>query len=110
MPEAGTPWRQASNDTVSLRLRLTPKSSRDQVGDIINTADGTAIQAHVRAVPENGAANKAVEILIAKWLNIPKTAVRLTTGSKSRIKTLTIVGDPEDLTARLESRTARTTT
>lgn len=80
-------------DTLGLRVRLTPKSSRDAVVGLIQTADGPAIKATVRALPQDGAANKAVQALIAKWLAMPKSSITLSAGAKSRTKILTIIAD-----------------
>ena len=49
----------------------------------------------VRAVPEDGKANAAVEKLLAKRLGLPKSAVRVVTGGKNRLKGLEIDGPPD---------------
>ncbi|AKI02981.1 putative ACR, YggU family [Hoeflea sp. IMCC20628] len=61
------------------------------------------LKARVRAVPENGKANRAIEKLIAKRLKIAKSKVRVISGDTSRNKTLRIDGDPDDLVAALKS-------
>jgi uncharacterized protein len=96
--DAGMPWRVAATGLV-VRVRLTPKASRDAVEGLGPTADGPALKARVRAVPEDGAANAAIEKLIAAWLGVPKSAVSLTAGGKSRVKTLVIAGDGPALAA-----------
>eukprot|EP01037_Dinobryon_pediforme_P032735 gene32735-37828_t len=53
-------------DGVRLRVRLTPKSSRDALDAQERLADGSVVlTARVRAVPEDGKANAALEALIA---------------------------------------------
>ena len=84
---------------------MTPKSSTDAIGAIIETPDGAAFQAWVRAVPENGAANEALEQLVAGWLGVPKRSVSLATGGKSRLKSLRITGDPLALDSMFRERT-----
>lgn len=74
-------------------FRLTPKASKDAVDGLVDTTDGVAFQARVRALPEDGAANKALEELVARWLGVPKCSVSLVTGGKSRLKSLRIDGD-----------------
>ena len=54
-----------------------------------------------RAAPEDGAANAALEALIAKWLGLARRDVALAAGHKSRIQQLAISGDPDALEARL---------
>lgn len=105
MTAADRPWR-AVRDGVTLRLRLTPRSSRDAIDGISSTADGPALKARVRAVPEHGSANDALEKLVAGWLGLPRSRVQLMTGGKSRIKTIGIVGDAAALEATLMHKTA----
>jgi uncharacterized protein YggU (UPF0235/DUF167 family) len=85
-------------------FRLTPKSSKDSIDGLVETADGPAIQAHVRALPENGAANAALEKLVAHWLDRPKRSVSLMTGGRSRLKSLRIEGDPDELEFILQKK------
>ena len=102
---AEVPWRVVAAGLV-VRVRLTPKASRDAVEGVEATVDGLALKARVRAVPEDGAANAAVEKLIAAWLGVGKSAVALTGGGKSRIKTLVVAGDGRALAAEAEARLA----
>lgn len=95
-------WRPV-RDGLLLSFRLTPKSSRDEIGGLTDTADGKAIAAKVRAVPEKGAANAALERLVAGWLDVPKSTVSLDSGSKSRLKSLLVRGDPAALSARVSA-------
>ena len=82
-----------------MRVRLTPKSSVEGVDGVAPSAEGAALAARVRAVPAEGEANAAVEELIARWLDVPKSTVRVTAGAKSRIKSLTISGETNCLRA-----------
>ncbi|MGO7594406.1 DUF167 family protein, partial [Rhizobium leguminosarum] len=49
-----------------------------------------------------GKANKALILLIAKSLRIPKSSVSLVSGETARKKILRIDGDPADLVKKLE--------
>ena len=87
---------RAKGDATELFVRLTPKSSRDAVGSVETTADGQQrLKVRVRAVPEEGAANRAAAIAIAKWLDIPRSAVTLVAGDTSRAKTFLVASHPE---------------
>jgi uncharacterized protein YggU (UPF0235/DUF167 family) len=86
-----------------VRFRLTPKSSKDTIDGLEMTAEGPAFKARVRALPEDGAANAALETLAAEWLGVPKTSVRLVSGSKSRVKALAIGGDTTAIEGRLQT-------
>jgi uncharacterized protein len=99
------PWR-TSNGCVIVRVRLTPKSSIEGIGGVGETAEGPAFSARVRAVPAEGEANAALERLVARWLDVPKGAVRVTHGGKSRVKSLTISGETGCLEARLKAKLA----
>lgn len=97
------PWR-VGNGCVIVRVRLTPKSSLEAVEGVGETAEGAAFLARVRSAPSDGEANAALERLVARWLEVPKSAVRLTHGAKSRVKTLTINGDSGCLEERLRAK------
>lgn len=99
------PWRHGDAGVI-VYFRLTPKSSKDAVDGLYTTAEGPAFQARVRAIPEDGAANTALELLVSEWLQVPKGSVRLATGGKSRLKSVAISGDSEQLGQRLQARMA----
>ncbi|MGE3915624.1 MAG: DUF167 domain-containing protein [Hyphomicrobiaceae bacterium] len=101
---AELPWRPGTGGGLLVRVRLTPKASRDAVEGVEATAEGPALKARVRAVPENGAANDAVARLVADWLDVAKSAVTLVAGGKSRVKTLAVVGDATLLAARAATK------
>ncbi len=89
---------------VIARFRLTPKSAKEAVDGLVETPDGPAIQARVRAIPEDGAANRALEELVARWLGVAKHSVSLARGGKSRLKSLRISGDPEAIDKLMQDR------
>lgn len=104
MPESDEPpWRR-SGEAVELRVRLTPKGGRDAIDGVTASPDGPAIKARVRAAPENGEANAALVELIADWLDVPKRAVTLAGGHRSRIKMVAITADTGTTRQRLQSK------
>src|SRR5262245_30891711 len=100
---AGLPWREASG-CVIVRVRLTPKSSLDAIGGLEVTAEGPALKAKVRALPSEGEANRALERVLADWLGVAKSTVTVVGGGKSRIKSLKITGEVQELGQRLETK------
>jgi uncharacterized protein YggU (UPF0235/DUF167 family) len=96
-------WRREATCVIA-RFRLTPNSAKEAVDGLVETPDGPAFQARVRAIPEDGAANRALEELVARWLGVAKTAVSLSKGGKSRLKSLRIEGEPSVLEERLQDR------
>lgn len=94
-------------DGIDLFVRLTPKAAKDAVDGPEKTADGRChLKVRVRAVPEKGAANNALEKFVAKALGIPASRVAVSSGATARLKTLRVTGDPQLLAesvSRLES-------
>lgn len=88
-------------DGVDLFVRLTPKSSKDAVEGIEQTAGGRChLAARVRAVPEKGEANAALEKLLAYEFGIPRKSIKVVAGGTSRLNTVRITGNASEL-ARL---------
>ena len=54
-----------------LPVRLTPKSGRDEIAGIEAFGGEAVLKARVRALPEVGRANEALERLVARWLKVP---------------------------------------
>lgn len=80
----------------NLAVRVQPGASADRIeGRGSDDAGRVFVKVRVRARPEDGAANVAVEAVVAKALGLPKSAVRVVTGAKTRIKGLGIEGPPE---------------
>lgn len=93
---------------VDVFVRLTPRSSRDAVDGVGMAADSTVhLKARVRAVPEKGRANTALERLLATVLDIPAGAVSVVAGGTSRLKTVRVRGDAAALEAKLAAIAAR---
>lgn len=89
-------------DGIDLFVRLTPKAASDALDGVETTADGRShLKARVRAVPEKGAANVALEKLVAKALAVPASSVAVVAGGTARLKTLRISGDPTELVRRV---------
>ena len=87
-----------SRDGVILAVRLNPKSSRDEI------ARHRGSRRHVRAIPEAGRANAALESLIARWLGVPPSTVSVAHGGKSRLKQVAVAGDAEALSCLVAQR------
>lgn len=102
-PTAATPQPAYSPVAGGVRLavRLTPRAGRAGIEGTRPTPDGTVAAIAVTAPPEDGKANAALEQLLAKALHLPKSAVRVTQGGKSRNKTVLIDGPTEDLMIKL---------
>jgi len=99
---ATRPWR-VEGDGVMLRVRLTPRGGRDALEGVETLADGrSVVKARVRAAPEKGLANTALEELVARTLGMPKAAVSVSAGGASRVKSVKVAGEPGRLVSALE--------
>jgi hypothetical protein len=91
---------------VMLPVRLTPKSSRDEILGVEEFDGSAVLKARVRALPEDGRANQALERLVARWLKVPPSSVSVAQGGKSRTKQVLIEGDVDALGRLIEARLA----
>ena len=91
---------------VMLKIRLTPKSAREEILGVEDFAGEAVLKARVRALPEDGRANQALERLVARWLKVPPSSVSVAQGGKSRTKQVLIEGDADALARLIETRLA----
>lgn len=89
---------------IAIAVRLTPKAARDAVEGVEEFGGDPVLKARVRAVPEGGKANHALEALIAKWLDVPRSSVSVVQGAKARIKIVAIDGNAIGLSAVVATR------
>jgi len=87
---------------LTLALRVQPGAGRDQVLGLVTDAAGAlALKVKVSAPAEDGRANAAVLALLAKALDLPKSALSLVRGERDRNKVVALAGDPAVLEPRL---------
>lgn len=89
---------------LDVRLRVTPKASRDAIGDLVADGQGNGvIKIAVTAVPEKGSANAAVIKLLAKAWRLRKSDMEIVQGATDRNKVLRITGDGREILTRLRA-------
>jgi uncharacterized protein (TIGR00251 family) len=94
------PW-SATPDGLVVAVKVIPKSSRDEVAGVDVDESGRAVlKVRLTTAPTDGKANAALCAFLAKPLDVPKSAVQLQQGHKSRIKRLLIAGDGAALLAK----------
>lgn len=92
---------------LDILVRLTPRAARDAIENVGEGADGRVyLGARVRAVPEKGAANAALQKLVAGFLGVPQSAVSVIAGSTARLKTVRVAGNADALATLLRKLTA----
>ena len=77
-----------SSEGVTMRLHLQPRSSRTEICGI----QGDELKVRVTAPPVEDAANRLCIEFFAKLFKLPKSAVSIMSGHKSRHKRLLISG------------------
>jgi uncharacterized protein (TIGR00251 family) len=94
----------ARSDHVLVSVRLTPNARDDRIEELRALADGrTVLAVRVRAVPAEGAANVALERLVAETADVARSRVSIVSGHSQRLKTVRIEGPGEAIAARLRA-------
>jgi uncharacterized protein (TIGR00251 family) len=75
---------------MQLRIKVVPGARNESVEWL-----GDLLKVRVRAPPEKGRANAAVEELLAQRLAVPGSSVRIVSGFGSPLKTLEISSVPD---------------
>mgnify|MGYP000117913953 CR=1 FL=1 len=99
---SGRFWRRTGAG-LAIAVRLTPRAARDRVDGVTAHGDRVHLAVRVRAVPEKGKANAALEKLIAELIGVPASDVRVEAGGRSRLKTVGVAGDVQALERKLLS-------
>lgn len=73
---------------MKIAIKVVPGSSRDVIAGWL----GDVLKVRVRAKPEQGKANAAVEKMLAKALGLPKQSVKITAGKTASRKTVEFEG------------------
>jgi len=81
-----------------IKLRVQPRASRSELSGL----HGNALKIRVTAPPVDGAANEEIVKVLAKALDVPRSAIRLIGGRVSRDKVVEVTDlAPETARARL---------
>ena len=80
-----------------LDIRLQPRSSR---AEVVGVDSAGRLRVRVRESPVDGQANRALVVLLADRLGIPKSAVRIVSGLRSRNKVVELSGFDKDAAIR----------
>ena len=93
--------RLQSDGTVLLSVKVQPRASRNEIGDVM----GAEIKIKITAPPVDSAANEALVRFLAEILDCPRGAVRLVRGETSRHKSIAITGmEPSTIAERIKAK------
>jgi len=91
--------------SVTIAIRVTPRSARPGIGGWREGADGRReLEIRVAEAPADGAANEAVVKLLAKALRISRGQVTIISGATSRNKRVAIPFEADELARRLADK------
>jgi len=71
---------------IKLLVKITPGSSKSEIMDV---REGR-LRIKIAAAPEGGRANEALIAFLSEKTNCPKNQIKIISGEKSRLKTLTL--------------------
>jgi uncharacterized protein (TIGR00251 family) len=95
--------------SVTLAVRVTPKSSKTALAGIMSMPDGrNVLSVRVAAPPVDGAANAALIAFFSKSLGVRKSDVTIASGEGSRLKILRISGDGQQIAERIRTMVGET--
>jgi uncharacterized protein (TIGR00251 family) len=79
---------QQNNNSVTLKVKVVPRSSRTAIAGILNGM----LKVKLSAAPEKGKANESLVEFLADTLGVKKNAISITSGHTSPVKTIQITG------------------
>ncbi|MCA9386030.1 DUF167 domain-containing protein [Candidatus Dojkabacteria bacterium] len=68
-----------------IKVKVHPNKNESQIRDKISRED-IDVEVDLKAKPVDNEANKELISLLAKYYNVPRTAVSIVSGNKGRIK------------------------
>lgn len=78
-------------------VHVVPRASRSE---IVGEYNG-ALRVRIAAAPVDGAANIELIRLLAMKLNLPRSAVEITSGHTSKLKRVSVNGEQADMLVKL---------
>ena len=82
---------------VELDVRVIPRARKTEITGVRDDA----IVVRLAAPPVEGAANEALVAFVAEWLAVPRRAVHILSGERSRRKRVTVDGVSADVVRAL---------
>ena len=83
---------------IFLKVHINPNSKKDEILGVYNDS----LRVKISSPPVDGKANKAIIKFFSKFLNIPKSKIKIEKGDKSRDKLIAIEGFDENVLKKLQ--------
>lgn len=90
-------WIKPVDGGVELNVHIQPGASKSEIAGL----HGDAIKIRIKARPVEGAANAALTDFMATCLGVPRKAVRILRGDKSRRKSVWVAIQADEAEQRL---------
>ena len=81
---------------LTFKVRVVPRASRSE---IVGEHDG-ALRVRIAAPPVDGAANDELVRLLARAFGVPRSAIDITAGHASKLKTVRVAGGQPSVLSR----------
>ena len=86
------PFAQKNDTGFSFWVKVTPKASKNRIGDLADTTTHKKIlKVYVTAAPENNQANIAVIEQLSEYLRKPKSKIQILNGHTTREKHIQVL-------------------
>lgn len=86
---------------MTLTVKVTPKAKRSEIAGWAEVDGTRCLRVKLSAPPVDGKANKFLIEFLAGKLGLRKGDIRIHSGERSRIKTLRIAAEEEEILRRL---------
>lgn len=73
-----------------IRIKVTPKSSKTELTEILQSPEGPEYKIRLKATPEKGKANDELIRFLSKELQISRQNIKIISGKTDRIKLIKI--------------------
>ena len=74
-----------------LRIKVLPKSAKNEIVDIMQSPDGETIKIRINTLPEKGKANQELIKFLSKTLSVQKENISIISGKTNQVKLIKIV-------------------
>lgn len=92
-----TDWVKPSDGGAELSVHIQPGAAKSEIAGL----HGDAIKIRIKARPIEGAANAALAEFVATCLGVPRKAVKILRGEKSRRKSVWVAMQADEAERRL---------